>query len=49
MTRAAALHRLGLYWHDLPQLRLDLLSAIARANTDLLDSFTKGASHGRNR
>lgn len=42
MTRASALARLGMHWHDLPQLRVDLLAAIKRANNDLLHSFRKG-------
>lgn len=41
MTAFVALRRLGLDWMDVQVLTRDLLDAIAQANRDLLESFTR--------
>lgn len=41
MSVRLALWRLGLTWSDVDQMAIDMLDAIARANRDLVDSFTR--------
>ena len=47
MSRAGLeLLRLGLDWHDLAQMQLDLRAAIARNNNDLVHSFRSTGTAG---
>ena len=47
MNRASlALLRLGLDWHDLAQMQLDLRATIARSNNDLVHSFRSTGTAG---
>lgn len=39
-----ALWRLGLDWHDVAQMQLDMRAAIKRSNNDLIHSFRQTGS-----